>query len=458
MDMPGIFSTSCATPVTFCLSLQIECRDMARKQGLAWRQQGDPPLERRPLVETFLQLGRPTSLRLVGRLWLFKKEKKSAMLLLSRCRYATGVALCVAVGAIGILAPSTAEAHFKLTAPASWLSQDSVGGPQKTGPCAAVPNTALGDSVGTPTKVVTALQSGQTVPVSVAVTVGHPGWFRIALVEGASSTQTLSTLADPQAQMGTNCTPAIMKNPVWSPTQPILADGLPDGSTATTQQTGNQTFQVTIPKSATCTSAKPCTLQVIMVMTDHPASDCYYHHCADISTGSDADAGSDSASAADAAVAKDASHGVPDASGAGGSANSGGGSGQGGGTETGGVMGSGGSASAGGDTGGGGRSAGGVTGSGGSADSGGNTGKGGSAGAGGASGKGGEAGMGGSAGAGGANGSGGSAGAGDSGKLASGCTCGIASRGGGSWGTSAALLGALWALRGRRRRRRNARH
>src|SRR5664279_3175238 len=118
-----------------------------------------------------------------------KKEEKVSMGLPHRrkCADTARVALGLAVGAIGILTSSPAEAHFKLTAPASWLSQDSVGGPQKNGPCAAAPNTALGDPVGTPTKVVTALQSSQTVPVSVAVTVGHPGWFRIALVEGPSS-------------------------------------------------------------------------------------------------------------------------------------------------------------------------------------------------------------------------------------------------------------------------------
>jgi hypothetical protein len=364
---------------------------------------------------------------------------------------ATRFALWLAVGAFAILTSSRAEAHFKLTAPASWLSQDSVGGPQKTGPCAATPNTALGDPVGTPTKVVTAFQSGQTVSVSVAVTVGHPGWFRIALVEGPSSSQTLSTLADPQAQAGTNCTPAITKNPVWSPTQAILADGLPAGSTASTQQTGNQTFQVTIPKSATCTSAKPCTLQVIMVMTDHPASDCYYHHCADISTSPEADAGSDSASAVDLSVAKDALRDLPDGS----DVDSSGGSGQGGGTGTGGDTGSGGKMGLGGDTGGGGLGAGaggGRAGSGGSSAFGGNIGQGGSVSKGSDSSIGGSA-SGGSVG--GATGSGGSAGAGNASQPASGCSCSVAvaSRGGVSWGMSAALFGALLALRGRRRRR-----
>jgi MYXO-CTERM domain-containing protein len=203
-----------------------------------------------------------------------------------------GLALLLAVGAMAAFEPTTASAHFRIDDPAvppepatvqSWMSQDPVGGPQKNGPCAAVPNTSLGDSPGTPTTAVTVVQPGQRVSVPITVTIGHPGWFRIALAEGPSSTQTLATIPDPQAQKGTNCTPAIMANPVWSPTQPILADGLPAGSTASTQQTGSKTFEVTIPANASCSSARPCSLQVVMVMTDHPADDCYYHHCADIS-------------------------------------------------------------------------------------------------------------------------------------------------------------------------------
>ena len=243
--------------------------------------------------------------------------------------------------AVGVFAPSRAHAHFKINSPASWMSQDSLGGPQKNGPCAATANTSLGDSAGTATNTVSVLEAGQMVPVSITATVAHPGWFRIALVEGASSTQTLSTLADPKAQTGTNCTPAIVKNPEWSQTQPIIADGLPAGSTASTQQSGTQIFQVTIPKSATCTSARPCTLQVIMVMTDHPADDCYYHHCADISTGATTDAGGDLATT-DAFVTRDASNGARDANTAGGNGGSGGDGGSGG-AGSGGASGAGGS-------------------------------------------------------------------------------------------------------------------
>ena len=175
-----------------------------------------------------------------------------------------------------VFAPARAEAHFKIDAPPSWMSQDTAGGPQKKGPCAAMADPALGDPAGTPTNTVTVEQGG-TVTVSITVTIAHPGWFRVSLAEGPSSGQTLTTLPDPVAVNGTNCTPALMRNVTWSATQPIIADGLglPAGSTSTTtMQTGTQTFPVTIPPAATCTSARPCTLQVIMMMTDHPVADC----------------------------------------------------------------------------------------------------------------------------------------------------------------------------------------
>jgi hypothetical protein len=274
-----------------------------------------------------------------------------------------------------------------------------------------------------------------------------------------------------------------MSNPVWSPTQPILADGLPAGSTASTQQSGTQTFQVTIPKSATCTSARPCTLQVIMVMTDHPANDCYYHHCADISTGATADAGGDSATT-DAFVTKDASNGARDVNTAGGNGGSGGAGGsggvgsggltgaggsggEGGVTSRGGSSGSGGATSSGGSTGAGGSGEGGVTSRGGSTGAGGTTASGGSAGPGGASvgigntEAGGQTRSGGSTGSGGtgAGGSSGATGAGTGGAVKAGPGCGcdlssyLCSRGGTWWGMIVAMVGAMVAQRRRWRRR-----
>jgi hypothetical protein len=183
--------------------------------------------------------------------------------------------LAALAGGISLLSPALVRAHFVLQAPPCWMSQDSSGMPEKGGPCG---NEGGGTATGTVTPVV----AGQTVSVTVNAVVPHPGWWRIALAQGASSSQTLTSLPDPVPQAGTNCTPAIVANPVWSTTQPILADGLPAGSVATTNQAGVKTFQVTIPENAACTAAHPCALQVIMVMTDHPAGSCYYHHCADI--------------------------------------------------------------------------------------------------------------------------------------------------------------------------------
>ncbi len=231
-----------------------------------------------------------------------------------------GAFACLA--AAFFLTSARADAHFKIDAPTSWMSQDMVGGPQKKGPCAAMGDTALGDPQGTPTNTVTVEKSG-TITVSVTVTIAHPGWFRVSLAEGPSSSQTLTTLPDPVAVNGTSCTPALMHGLAWSSTQPIIVDGLglPTGSTSTTTiQTGTQTFQVTIPPAATCTSARPCTLQVIMMMTDHPVTDCYYHHCGDfaLETTADASAGDSTvaSSTADAAAEGDASLETTDANGA----------------------------------------------------------------------------------------------------------------------------------------------
>jgi hypothetical protein len=350
----------------------------------------------------------------------------------------------VLLGGFVLLAPARATAHFKLTDPTtppqpatvqSWMSQDSVGGPQKNGPCGAVPNTALGDSPGTPVaNAVTVVQAGQKVTIPITITIAHPGWFRIALYQGPSSGQTLTTLPDPKAQAGTNCTPAIMANPVWSPTQPILADGLPAGSTASTNQTGTKTFQVTIPSSASCSMAQPCTLQAIMVMTDHPVGDCYYHHCADVAVASAATGGT---------------------TGTGGSK-----TGTGGATSTGGLTGTGGVTGTGGSIGTGGAETGGNRGTGGGAETGG-SGVSATGGAGGSSVSGGTGGVSSTGGqpGGTTTGAGGSTGAGDTpSSTSSGCSCLIAgqSRSFSAFGVAGwafGIAGALALVIARRRRR-----
>jgi hypothetical protein len=252
-----------------------------------------------------------------------------------------GLAAFAACGiVIGLSAK--AQAHFKLDAPACYMTQDSTGYPQKGAPCGPPDN----QTVGTPmaTMAVTAYKPGDMVTIKVTPTVPHSGWWRVALHTGKSSTQTTTTF--PEAGGTGVCNPPKIMNPVWSPTQPVIADGLLDSKTALT---GQQTMQVKLPDGITCTAAAPCSLQVMMIMTDHSQPSCYYHHCADITIGG----GTDGGTGTDA--------GKPDAaSGAGGSGNggaggattgtagAGGASSGSGGAATGGSTGAGGSTSAGG--------------------------------------------------------------------------------------------------------------
>ncbi|HEY8927345.1 MAG TPA: SCE4755 family polysaccharide monooxygenase-like protein [Polyangia bacterium] len=368
--------------------------------------------------------------------------------------------LGLSLSLLGTLAPAPARAHFKLNAidskmDVSWMSQNDQGAPQKTGPCAAV-GMGAGDPAGTPTGKVTDVKAGQMVSIAVNGTVGHPGWYRVSLVEGPSSSQTLTTLPDPALQ--TKCTATMINNPVWSTTQPVIGDALPAGSTATTNQSGAATLKVMIPQNANCTTAKPCTLQVVMIMTDHGPPDCFYHHCADItvSGGSNSGAGGASTggaggggpSASGGAGGRMAAGGASGAAGAGDSGSaSGGTSGSGGATASGGTSASGGATASGGAS-----ASGGATSSGGSSASGGATSSGGALASGGATGSGGKS----SAASGGATGSGGSQSSSGSGGASPGADsssggCAVAS-GRGEAALLPMLAAFLLVIRARRRR------
>ena len=87
------------------------------------------------------------------------------------------IAAAVAAGAVVILTPAVARAHFVLEAPPSWAEQDGQGQPQKTAPCGqADPQTAA-----VPTGVVTPFHAGQTITVTINETTYHPGHYRVVL-------------------------------------------------------------------------------------------------------------------------------------------------------------------------------------------------------------------------------------------------------------------------------------
>jgi MYXO-CTERM domain-containing protein len=146
------------------------------------------------------------------------------------------------------------------------MSQDSVGLPEKLGPCGD-------EGGGTPTGIVTAFQSGQTITVTVSEAIFHPGHYRIALAADPSQLP-----PEPTVTVGsTPCGTASIESPAVFP---VLADDVFDH---TAPFSSPQSVQITLPAGMTCTK---CTLQVIEFMSDHPLNipgGCFYHHCADIS-------------------------------------------------------------------------------------------------------------------------------------------------------------------------------
>jgi hypothetical protein len=165
-----------------------------------------------------------------------------------------------------LLASPSASAHFALQSPAAWMPQDSLGSPQKLGPCGDEGN-------GTPTGTVTTFGQGETITITIKETVFHPGHYRVALA--VDSREQLP--AEPKVTADTTpCGSVPIQSP---PVFPVLADGALRHSSAFS---GPQTIQVTLPTNVTCTH---CTLQVIEFMSNHGLNNpggCFYHHCADI--------------------------------------------------------------------------------------------------------------------------------------------------------------------------------
>jgi len=168
-----------------------------------------------------------------------------------------------------IVAAPVAQAHFKLDSPAVYSVQGSLGDPQKTAPCGPS-GTAF-----TPTNDITAVKTGSTITISVSETIFHPGHYRVALAPDEASLP-----PDPAiTPVGSDpCGSAEIANP---PTLPILADDLLDH---TSQFSGPQSMQVTLPAGMTCDH---CVLQVLEYMAKHPQP-CIYHHCATLKIADDA--------------------------------------------------------------------------------------------------------------------------------------------------------------------------
>ena len=197
------------------------------------------------------------------------------------------LASLASAASVGLLA-SNAHAHFVLTSPAADQEQDGLGSPQKSDPC----GQADPGSPAVPTNVVTSVQQGTSITLTVNETIFHPGHYRVAIAQDQASLP-----ADPvvTADGSDPCGSASIDS---SPTFPTLADDVFDH---TSQFSGPQTIQIPIPAGMTCHN---CTMQVIEFMSNHGLNNpggCFYHHCAIVDVTQDAPV--DAGVGPDAAVA-----------------------------------------------------------------------------------------------------------------------------------------------------------
>jgi len=190
----------------------------------------------------------------------------------------TRLTLAAAIG----IAAATANAHFRLLEPASWIEEDDRGDPQKLAPCGGTL-----DNPGARTGAVTEVRGGQMLRVAVEETIYHPGHYRIAL---AARPNWLP--ADPVVTVGdTERGPrSVAAGIAANPEPPVLADGL---WAHYERRTGLWETEIEIPNI----DCEGCFLQVIQFMAEHPGvreGGFSYHHCAVLNITADPDLPSDS--------------------------------------------------------------------------------------------------------------------------------------------------------------------
>ncbi len=181
----------------------------------------------------------------------------------------------LAVGALAVvvLAPASVYAHFVLMEPASWLVENALGDPQKSGPCGGQTGNP-----GTPTNVVTEVVGGSTVHIKVKETIYHPGFYRVAL--SVLSRDELPP--DPEAvTRDTPRGPYSVSGKIEKTIKlPFLADGLFEHHTPPAQRGQIYEADVKLPNI----NCAKCSMQIIQFMEEHGENKdgrFTYHHCAD---------------------------------------------------------------------------------------------------------------------------------------------------------------------------------
>src|SRR6187402_4012641 len=83
---------------------------------------------------------------------------------------------CLVTAVVLSAAVAPASAHFVMESPAASLAQNTIGDPQKLGPCGGT-----SQDPGTPTGAVTKLTGGSMLHLKLREAVFHPGHYRVAL-------------------------------------------------------------------------------------------------------------------------------------------------------------------------------------------------------------------------------------------------------------------------------------
>lgn len=177
-------------------------------------------------------------------------------------------ALALALAAVAVTVP-LAVAHFRLVEPASWIEENQLGDPQKSGPCGGT-----SADPGKPTGKVTTVQGGDKIRIRVQETIYHPGFYRVALA--VNSRDELPKDPDAKVEQRPNGPWSVAGAIQYPPLPPVLADGLFQHITRFDKE---QEAEVEIPNIA----CSKCTLQVIQFMANHGLNkdgDYTYHHCA----------------------------------------------------------------------------------------------------------------------------------------------------------------------------------
>jgi len=192
--------------------------------------------------------------------------------------------LWLAVAAVLAVVPVGTSAHFRLLEPAPWLMEDTLGNPQKLGPCGGDPGGQNDELL---TNAVTQVTGGSMLHIRIQETVFHSGHYRVALAVNSRNELPPDPLTfERYTDRGVFSVWAAIQSP---PQIPVLADGLfrhypaPGEPASARPETPMAPWETDIELPNI--SCQRCTLQVIQFMADHAYNQpggYSYHHCADL--------------------------------------------------------------------------------------------------------------------------------------------------------------------------------